>query len=144
MAIIDIRGHGDSDASFGSDDDVDLADDIPALIDELGEPAFLAGNSMGASVIAAAEAPEKVRGLVLSGPMVRDHGGPLERLLMRLLFVKPWGATVFMAYYPWLPGKKPDGYEEHKTRVRENLTRSGHWTAFVRTGRTSHAPPSND
>ncbi|WP_067574979.1 alpha/beta fold hydrolase [Nocardia acidivorans] len=143
VALMDIRGHGDSDATFGAYDDAALAEDILALVDELGEPAFLVGNSMGAgaSVIAAADAPEKVRGLALLGPMVRDHGGPLQRLLMRLLFVKPWGAAVFMAYYPkWIPGKKPDDYEEHVIRVRENLTRSGHWTAFVRTSRTSHTP----
>ncbi|MEU6579590.1 hypothetical protein [Nocardia sp. NPDC046763] len=39
VAIMDIRGHGDSDAGFGSYDDVALADDILALIDELAEPA---------------------------------------------------------------------------------------------------------
>jgi pimeloyl-ACP methyl ester carboxylesterase len=144
VATLDIRGHGDSDATFSTYDDVALAGDILALIDELGGPAFLVGNSMGAGacVIAAAEAPAKVKGLALLGPFVRDpQGGALTKLLFRILLTKPWGPAAFMSYYPqWLPGPKPSGYEEHKKRVGENLRRPGHWPAFVRTTRTSHAP----
>jgi len=142
VVTLDIRGHGDSDATFTSYDDVALAGDILALIDELGAPAFVVGNSMGAgaAVIAAAEAPAKVSGLALLGPFVRDsEGGAFQRLLFRILLTKPWGPAAFMSYYPqWLPGTKPDGYDEHKTRVRENLRRPGHWKAFVQTTRTSH------
>ena len=144
VATLDIRGHGDSDATFSAYDDAALASDILALLDELDEPAFLVGNSMaaGASVIAAAEAPEKVRGLALLGPFVRNPaGGAVTKLLFRALMTKPWGPTAFLSYYPqWLPGQKPDGYEEHKARVRENLKRPGHWAAFVQTTRTTHAP----
>lgn len=144
VVAMDIRGHGDSDATFTSYDDVALAGDILALIDELGAPAFVVGNSMGAGacVIAAADAPAKVSGLALLGPFVRDpEGGVLQKLLFRILLTKPWGPAAFMSYYPqWLPGAKPEGYAEHKTRVRENLGRSGHWKAFVQTTRTSHTP----
>ena len=144
VVTLDIRGHGDSDATFGSYDDVALASDILALVDELGEPAFLVGNSMGAgaSVIAAADAPEKVKGLALLGPFVRNpQGGAVIKLLFRVLLTKPWGPAAFMSYYPqWLPGTKPADYEEHKARVRENLRRPGHWHALVQTTRTSHAP----
>ena len=144
VVAMDIRGHGDSDATFTSYDDVALAGDILALIDELGAPAFVVGNSMGAGagVIAAADAPAKVSGLALLGPFVRDpEGGALQKLLFRILLTKPWGPAAFMSYYPqWLPGAKPEGYAEHKTRVRENLGRSGHRKAFVRTTRTSHTP----
>jgi pimeloyl-ACP methyl ester carboxylesterase len=143
VVAMDIRGHGDSDATFASYDDVALASDILALIDELGAPAFVVGNSMGAGagVIAAAEAPSKVSGLALLGPFVRNpQGGALQKLLFRILLTKPWGPAAFMSYYPqWLPGAKPAGYEEHKARVRANLRRSGHWKAFVQTTRTSHA-----
>ena len=38
VVTLDIRGHGDSEATFSSYDDVALASDILALIDELGEP----------------------------------------------------------------------------------------------------------
>jgi pimeloyl-ACP methyl ester carboxylesterase len=75
VVAVDIRGH-DSDATFASYDDVALAGDILALIDELGAPAFVVGNSMGAGagVIAAADAPSKVSGLALFGtPRSVDH-----------------------------------------------------------------------
>jgi pimeloyl-ACP methyl ester carboxylesterase len=46
-----------------------------------------------------------------------------------------------MAYYPqWTPGEKPEGYDEHKAAVAENLRRPGHWKAFVATTHTTHAP----
>jgi pimeloyl-ACP methyl ester carboxylesterase len=144
VVTLDIRGHGDSDATFSSYDDVALASDILALVDKLGEPAFLVGNSMaaGACVISAADAPAKVKGLALLGPFVRDPpGGALTKLLFRILLTKPWGPAAFLSYYPqWLPGQKPAGYEPHKKRVRDNLRRPGHWAAFVQTTRTSHAP----
>ena len=144
VVTLDLRGHGDSDATFSAYDDVALASDLVALLDELGEPAFLVGNSMGAgaAVIAAADAPDQVLGLALLGPFVRNPPvGALGRLLFRALMTKPWGPSAFLAYYPqWLPGHKPADYAEHFARVRENLRRPGHWRAFAGTTRTTHAP----
>lgn len=144
VVTMDIRGHGDSDATFSSYDDVALASDILALIDELGEPACLVGNSMaaGAAVIAAAQAPTQVTGIALLGPFVRDpQGGAMAQLLFRILLTKPWGPAAFLSYYPqWLPGTKPADYQQHKARVRANLRQPGHWPAFVQTTRTTHAP----
>jgi pimeloyl-ACP methyl ester carboxylesterase len=148
VATLDLRGHGDSDATFSSYDDQALATDLVALVEELGGPAVLVGNSMGAgaAVIAAAEHPELVRGLALVGPFVRNPGagrlsGALTTALFRVAMTKPWGPAAFMAYYPkWTPGARPDDYDEHTAAVRENLRRPGHWKAFVRTTRTTHAP----
>ena len=144
VACLDLRGHGDSDAGFDAYDDEALASDALALVDELGGPAYLVGNSMGAgaAVIAAAERPDAVLGLVLAGPFVRNP--PTSRaglLLFRLMLSKPWGRAAFMSYYPtWTPGEKPEGYDEHTTAVAASLRRPGHWEAFVRTTRTTHAP----
>jgi pimeloyl-ACP methyl ester carboxylesterase len=144
VACLDLRGHGDSDATFTAYDDEALASDTLALVEELGGPAYLVGNSMGAgaAVIAAAERPEAVLGLVLAGPFVRNPAaGRFTVLLYRLMMSKPWGPTAFMAYYPqWTPGQKPDGYDEHRAAVAANLRRPGHWRAFARTTRTTHAP----
>lgn len=144
VTTMDMRGHGDSDATFTSYDDVALGTDISALIEELGGPAVVVGNSMGAgaAVWAAAEAPQHVVGLALLGPFVRDpDGGTLQRLAFRLSMRRPWGRAAFLSFYPrWFPGTKPEGYDEHLARVRDNLGRPGHWKAFVRTTRTSHAP----
>jgi pimeloyl-ACP methyl ester carboxylesterase len=144
VACLDLRGHGDSDATFTAYDDEALASDALALVEELGGPAYLVGNSMGAgaAVIAAAERPGSVLGLALLGPFVRNpQAGRLATLLFRLTLIKPWGPAAFLAYYPrWTPGAKPEGYDEHTAAVRENLRRPGHWKAFVRTTRTTHAP----
>jgi pimeloyl-ACP methyl ester carboxylesterase len=144
VASLDLRGHGDSDCTFGAYDDEALASDALALVEELGGPAYIVGNSMGAgaAVIAAAERPEAVLGLVLAGPFVRNP--PMNRfatLLFRLMLTRPWGPAAYLAYYPqWTPGEKPEGYDEHRAAVAANLRRAGHWRAFVRTTRTSHAP----
>ena len=144
VACLDLRGHGDSDSTFTSYDDEALASDTVALVEELGGPAYVVGNSMGAvaAVIAAAERPYAVLGLVLLGPFVRNPPvGRVGALLYRLLLTRPWGPAAFMAYYPkWTPGSKPDGYDEHRAAVAANLRLDGHWKAFVATTRTSHAP----
>jgi pimeloyl-ACP methyl ester carboxylesterase len=144
VATLDLRGHGDSDTTFSSYDDVALASDLLALADELGGPALLVGNSMGAgaAVIAAADRPDLVRGIVLLGPFVRNPpGGRLATLAFRLALLRPWGPAAFMSYYPkWTPGLRPEGYDEHTAAVAANLRRPGHWKAFVRTTRTTHAP----
>ncbi len=144
VATLDLRGHGDSEATFSRYDDVALADDALALVDALGGPAYLVGNSMGAgaAVIAAADRPDAVLGLALVGPFVRNPpGGALATLLFRAALLKPWGPAAFMSYYPkWLPGERPEGYDEHTAAVAANLRRPGHWKAFVRTTHTSHAP----
>jgi pimeloyl-ACP methyl ester carboxylesterase len=144
VATPDLRGHGDSDATFSAYDDEALASDALALIDELGGPAYLVGNSMGAgaAVIAAADRPSAVSGLVLVGPFVRNPpGSALTTLMFRLAMLKPWGPKAFMSYYPkWTPGARPDDFDEHTAAVAENLRRPGHWRAFVRTTRTTHAP----
>ena len=144
VACLDLRGHGDSDTTFDAYDDEALASDALALVEELGGPAYLVGNSMGAgaAVIAAAERPDAVLGLVLAGPFVRNPpAGRVALLLFRLTLTRPWGRAAFMAYYPqWTPGDRPQGYDEHEAAVAANLRRPGHWKAFVRTTRTTHAP----
>jgi pimeloyl-ACP methyl ester carboxylesterase len=67
VACTDLRGHGDSDATFASYGDEETAGDVIALIGELGGPAVVVGNSTGAgsAVLAAAQRPGLVCGLVL-------------------------------------------------------------------------------
>jgi pimeloyl-ACP methyl ester carboxylesterase len=144
VACLDLRGHGESDTTFTAYDDEALASDAHALVAELGGPAYLVGNSMGAgaSVIVAADHRADVLGLALIGPFVRNPpGGRLGTLMFRLALLRPWGRAAFMSYYPrWTPGVRPEGYDEHRAEVAENLRRPGHWRAFVRTTRTTHAP----
>ncbi|MDQ1709948.1 MAG: hypothetical protein QOG49_1333 [Frankiaceae bacterium] len=85
VATMDLRGHGDSDATFSAYDDVAAASDAAALIEALGEPAILVGSSMGAgaAVLVAADRPELVSGLALVGPFVRN---PPASALLKPLF----------------------------------------------------------
>jgi pimeloyl-ACP methyl ester carboxylesterase len=144
VATMDLRGHGDSDATFSSYDDVAAATDLVALVDELGGPAVLVGNSMaaGAAVWAAAEAPDRAAGLVLMGPFVRNTPvGFVARLSFRVALLRPWGLAAWNAYYARLyPGRPPADLDAHRARIRESLRRPGHWRAFVTTTHTSHAP----
>jgi pimeloyl-ACP methyl ester carboxylesterase len=144
VAVMDLRGHGDSDATFASYDDVAAGGDVLALIQNLGGPAVVLGNSMGAAAAAwaAAESPADVAGLVLIGPFVRNP--PTSRLALlafRLVLLRPWGRSAWRIYYAsQYPGRRPPDLNDHLRRLEENLRRSGHWRAFVRTTHTSHAP----
>lgn len=144
VAVMDLRGHGDSDASFSRYDDVATGRDILALITHLGGPAGLVGNSMaaGAAVWAAAENPALVERLVLIGTFVRDvPTPPVRRALLRLALRRPSGRWMWRKYFPkFYPGRRPPGFDEHLEAIDASLRRRWHWEAFVRTTRTTHAP----
>ncbi|MDD9207166.1 alpha/beta fold hydrolase, partial [Georgenia sp. 10Sc9-8] len=80
VATMDLRGHGESEATFTEHGDVVTARDVLALADVLSptEPVTLVGSSMGAAAAlwAAAERPDRVRAMVLLGPFARDGAVP--------------------------------------------------------------------
>jgi pimeloyl-ACP methyl ester carboxylesterase len=144
VATVDLRGHGDSDATFTTYDDAAAGSDLLAVVEMLGgAPAALVGNSMaaGAAVWAAAEKPESIAGLVLVGPFVREVPIPVwQRMAFRLALMKPWGPAAWTGYYPkFFADHRPPDLAEHQARIRENLRKPGHWKAFVATTHTSHA-----
>ena len=122
VASIDLRGHGDSDATFSSYDDPAAASDVEALISHLGGPAVIVGNSMGAAggALVAADKPELVAGLVLVGPFLRDpQTGTVSLLVFRLLMGGPWARAAWASYLPRLyPGRRPDDFAEHRVGRR--------------------------
>jgi len=143
VATTDLRGHGDSDASFTAYGDAATGADLLALVVELGGPAVVIGNSLGAgaAVWAAAERPDLVQGLVLVGPFVRDGAiGPLRRLVLRLAMVPLWAAVSWKAYQPKLyGGRRPADFTEHRDATVASIRRPGYSRAFSRTSRISHA-----
>jgi pimeloyl-ACP methyl ester carboxylesterase len=144
VVTMDLRGHGDSDATFSRYDDVAAGGDVVALLEHLGAPAVLVGNSMGAGAAAwaAAERPDLVTGLVLLGAFVRNPPtGALTALAFRAAMAGPWAPRVWSAYLPSLyPGRRPEDFAEHRAEIAASLRRPGHDRAFRRTTRTSHAP----
>lgn len=143
VAVMDLRGHGDSDAGFEAFDDEALAADVEALLGELG-PGVVVGNSMGAAagVIVAADRPELVEKLVLIGPFVRNpKNAAVMAPLMRVLMLRPWGPAAWRSYLRLAyPGRKPEGFAEHMAAISASLRRPEYWKAFVRTTGTTHAP----
>src|SRR4051794_28847110 len=144
VATMDLRGHGDSDTTFGAFDDVAAAGDALALVEHLGGPAVLIGNSMGAGAAAwaAAERPDLVSALVLVGPFVRNPPtGVAMTALFRVLMARPWARFAWNAYLPTLSrGHRPDDFDDHRRRIAESMRRPGYAAAFARTTRTTHAP----
>jgi len=142
VACTDLRGHGDSDTTFTSYGDVETGSDVIALIEELGGPAVIAGNSMaaGSAVFAAAERPDLVSGLVLIGPFVRNGKvSTLQRLLLRVAMARAWAPTSWKAYMPKLyAGQRPADFDNYRARVVAQLRRPGYAKAFSLTTRTSH------
>jgi pimeloyl-ACP methyl ester carboxylesterase len=150
VAVMDLRGHGDSDTTFSTHGDVVTGQDALALVEHLGGPAVLAGNSMGAGAAAwaAAERPDLVAGLVLTGPFLRER--PMPRIavatmhgLERLLFARPWGAAVWASYYRGYlnRGTKAPWLDEHAADLREAMKDPAHLRSFRHlTVQLTHAP----
>jgi pimeloyl-ACP methyl ester carboxylesterase len=130
--------------TFGEYDDVAAGGDVLALVAELGGPAVIVGNSMGAGAAAwaAAERPDLVTALVLVGPFVRNPpSGRGAVLAFRLALMRPWGPRAWNAWYARLyPGRAPEDLAAHRARIRDSLRRPGRWDAFMATTRTTHAP----
>ncbi len=145
VATTDLRGHGDSDPTFTVYGDEVSAGDIGALIDALGEPAVVVGNSLaaGAATILASERPDAVRGLVLIGPFVRNPDvNAVLMALMRVAMAPAWAATSWKLYLPSLyAGRRPDDFDHYRAEVVASLRRPGYAKAFSETTRqTDHAP----
>lgn len=138
----DLRGHGDSDTTFMSYGDEETASDVVSLIEELGGPAVVVGNSMsaGSAVIAAAHRPELVSGLVLIGPFVRNGAvNVMQKIMLRVAMAPLWAATAWKAYMPKLyAGDLPVDFDEHRGRIVASLRRPGYAKSFSMTTRTNH------
>ncbi|AMM18863.1 hydrolase [Frondihabitans sp. PAMC 28766] len=139
----ELRGHGDSDTTFSTYGDEATSTDVIALLEELGRPAVLVGNSMGAavSVIVAAQRPELVDGLVVIGPWARDpqNASAFSRFAFRAMLAPLWASTVWNAYLPTLyKGNKPVDFAAYRKALVASLKKPGHAKAFSQTSHTTH------
>ncbi|MEH6372869.1 alpha/beta hydrolase [Streptomyces sp. KLMMK] len=132
----DLRGHGASQWSADGDYDVGLfAEDVRALVAELGHPPILIGASLGglSSLLAAGEAPKAaIRALVLVDVAHRPDPRGVRRIV-EFMRRRPDGfasvgeaAATVAAYLPHR--RRPDDLEG----LRHNLRRRGdrwvwHW-----------------
>lgn len=148
VVTVDLRGHGESDATFEAYDVPAIARDLEALVQHLGGPVALLGHSVSAGAVAvvAARRPELVSSLVLVSPHL-SAGGPIATLMARLMtqaIRRPVGAAFWTAYYRSLhKGRRADWFEEHVHAVRASMRDGAHLVAFGRLARglvTHHHP----
>ena len=140
VAIVDLRGHGDSATTFDRYDNTANAADVAALIEHLGGSAVIIGNSMGAAISAlvAAERPDLVAGLVLIGPFVRNgRASGVLKAVMTVITSPPLVSFTWKSYLPTLyRGSRPDDFDEYRTAVTAGM--AGRTRAISATMSTSH------
>ncbi|WP_174547409.1 alpha/beta fold hydrolase [Nocardiopsis dassonvillei] len=138
VAVMDLRGHGDSDTTFDDHTSRAAATDVLALAEELGgEDVVVVGNSLGAgaAAIAAKERPDLVAGIALLGPFLGPPSqGLFTRVGQRLLLLRPWGPRALTAVYDQLhTGRKPEGHRRQLELVLEMLRPADRYRAVYRT-----------
>ncbi len=135
VVTMDMRGQGETSASWPEYTDAALGSDMLALIKLLGAgSAFIIGASKatGAALQASLQEPALVRGLVLIGPFVAaPRSTLLTELMTGLIFFPLWGVVLFCSYFPKLyPKARPIDFEEHLGRVRAMLKEPGRLRAL--------------
>lgn len=135
VVTMDLRGMGESSAEWPDYSAAAEGKDIVALLSHLGaRQAVVVGNSMtGASAVwAAAEVPDRINGIILIDPFVRDM--PVSwamSMLLKVAFVRPWGVAAWLAYYGSLyPTSKPADFDDYRAALRRNLSEAGRLDAL--------------
>ncbi len=141
---LDVRGHGESSVPWDDYKVESVGSDILALADGLGfDSMHLVGTSKsaGSVVWAAAEAPERIKSVVLIGPFVHDAPtNPVMKAMMWLLMKNPWNVASWLSYYRTLyPTQKPADFEAYLDQLRLTLRERGRMNAAYQYGAASLA-----
>jgi pimeloyl-ACP methyl ester carboxylesterase len=145
VVTMDLRGMGESSAEWPDYSAAAVGSDIVALIDHLGaRRAFVIGNSMAAAsaVWVAAQIPDRIDGIVLIDPFVRDMPTSwTTAALLKVAFMRPWGIASWSAYYGSLyPTAKPADFDAYRAALRRNLSEPGRLAALHAQLDASKAP----
>jgi pimeloyl-ACP methyl ester carboxylesterase len=135
VVTMDVRGHGQTSASWPDYSVAAIGGDIVALMGHLSAgPAALIGTSMaaGAAVCAGALAPAAVSRMVLVGPFVRDTMAQWQRTIMFYpMFSRPWGLRLWANYYRSLyPTARPADFATYVAGQQNNLREGGRLEAL--------------
>jgi pimeloyl-ACP methyl ester carboxylesterase len=151
VAAVDLRGCGESSATWPSYTRTDIAGDLVALVRHLGGPAVLVGHSIagGAATIAAATAPELVTALVELAPFTRKQSMGLgdlrvasfRRGMRHLLGTAMLGSTAQWRKYLDVayPGVRPADWDARLDEITAMLAEPGRMKALQGMGRTTPA-----
>lgn len=135
VVTMDVRGHGETTALWSDYSAHAVGRDALALIEHLNAgPAVVLGNSFaaGSALWAAHDAPARVRGVVLLGPVVRDgHPSWFARTAVAVGFAGPWRVAFWMAFWNSLfPSHKPLDHAQAKAALAANLREPGRMDAL--------------
>ncbi len=135
VAVLDVRGHGETSTDWEDFSVAGVGEDILALIRELGGgPATIIGTSMGggAAVWAAVEAPGLILGMIMINPFVDGDGNHLLVAMLSILLARPWGPAMWKRYYTSLyPTHKPGDFENYVTALEANVKQPGRLEAVM-------------
>ncbi len=134
VALMDLRGHGESSTGWAEYTPQSVGRDMLALAAHLGADHFILGGcSMAAAsaVWAAVEAPERVSGLVLLGPSLADGElSMVQKLSLAVGLAGPWRVRMWEAYMASLfPERKPDDLAAYRKQLRASLAEPGRFDA---------------
>jgi pimeloyl-ACP methyl ester carboxylesterase len=149
VAVPDMRGHGDSSMGWESISRSDVAGDLLELVQHLGGPAVLVGQSLsgGAVTIAAAQAPELVNAIVELNPFTRvpkvdvgamfrvgryRRGGILMGETKGFHSLRSWLKYLDVAY-----PHKPADWDDYTAALRAKLSEPGRMDEFMKTMKTN-------
>lgn len=135
VVTMDVRGHGESSTVWRDFSAHAVGRDALALIAHLGaDSAIILGTSFaaGAALWAAHDAPARVDGLVLFGPIVRDLPASwYAKLALRIGFAGPWRVGFWMMYWNSLfPKSTPADHQQAKAALAANLREPGRMHAL--------------
>ena len=135
VVTLDVRGQGESSASWPDYSARAVGSDALALIHHLGVgQAVLLGNSFaaGAALWAARTEPGTVRGIGMLGPILRDRPSSLlTRAALGIGFAGPWRNGFWMTYWDSLfPLCKPADHADYRARLAANLREPGRMAAL--------------
>lgn len=143
VASVDLRAHGDSSTGWTSYTHADTAHDLIEVIQHLGGPAVLVGQSYsgGAATLAAVTNPDLIRAIVYIAPFTRPPQYSLAAMLTNthnyrrgafLLAqfalagsVKAWLKYLNIAY----PSRKPADWDTYLAALGANLREPGRMKA---------------
>jgi len=136
FAAMDPRGTGDSTVGWDEYSDRTVASDVIALVEHLGGPAVLMGNSFSAAsaVIAATDRPDLVVGLVLIAPFLRSVKIPRWMAwAFRTMLAPPRGRRVWTWYCrtKMYPANRPTDLDFYTAKLSRSLVKPG--TIFLST-----------
>jgi pimeloyl-ACP methyl ester carboxylesterase len=135
VVTMDARGFGETSARWDDYSAHAVGRDALALIEHLkADSAVILGNSFaaGSALWAAHDAPTRVSGAVLLGPIVRDlKPSWFASLALKIGFAGPWRVWFWVTYWDSLfPSHKPADQDQVKAAITKNLQEPGRMSAL--------------